>query len=175
MMAMDPVARVFLCVALVAPGPGAAAREAPSQPELARVESIVVARTNEFRREEGRSALAGHAKLTTAAREFALFMARTGKYSHEADGRTPRERIEAHGYRWCMVAENISYQFSSTGFATGELASRLVDGWKRSADHRANMLDRDAVHTAVAVARSPRTGYFYAVQLFAGPRTGGRC
>ena len=38
------------------------------------------------------------------------------------------------------------------------------------------MLDRLAVDTAVAVARSPATGYYYPVQLFGSPRTGGgRC
>lgn len=154
----------------------APAGAAPAQPDLARVEEIVVSRTNDFRRDEGRGRLAKNARLAAAAREFAQFMARTGRYAHDADGRRPAERVHAHGYRWCMVAENISYQFSSAGFATDELAARLFDGWKRSADHRRNMLDGGAAHTAVAVARSAATGYYYAVQLFAGPWvSGGRC
>jgi uncharacterized protein YkwD len=148
---------------------------AAAAPDLAQVERRVVQGTNEFRQEHGRGTLGVNAKLAAAAQEFARFMARTGKYSHDADGRRPRERVLAHGYRYCMVAENISYQFSSEGFESVELASRLLEGWKRSPGHRANMLDGAAVHTAVALARSS-TGYFYAVQLFGSPHAGGsRC
>jgi uncharacterized protein YkwD len=147
-----------------------------AKPSLRDVESRIVQATNDFRRDEGRSRLMVNARLAAAAREFAQFMAKTGKYSHEADGQRPRERVQAHGYRYCMVAENISYQYSSLGFETEDLAARLLEGWKRSPGHRANMLDGVAVHTAVAVARSPKTGYYYAVQLFAAPHvSGARC
>lgn len=144
-----------------------------ARPDLTRVEQAIVSGTNDFRRDNGRRVVATQAKLEAAAEEFAQFMARTGKYSHEADGRKPSERVVAHGYRYCRVSENISYQYSSEGFESRELAARLLDGWKKSPGHRANMLDAAVVHTAVAVARSPKTGYFYAVQLFGSPRSGG--
>jgi uncharacterized protein YkwD len=168
--------RLFGAVLLAASlGAACAARGAP-QPDLDRVERLVVEATNDFRRAQGRSPLERHGKLAAAAERFAKFMAATGKFSHEADGRKPRERVVEQGYRYCMVAENISYQYSSAGLETRELASRLVEGWKRSPGHRANMLDGVAVHTAVAVARSATTGYFYAVQLFGSPRaSGARC
>jgi uncharacterized protein YkwD len=114
-------------------------------------------------------------RLEDAAREFAAFMARTAKFDHDADGRQPAQRIGAKGYRYCMVAENIAYEFDTRGFASAELAMRFVNDWKGSAGHRANMLGAGAVHTGVAIARSAKTGYYYAVQLFGSPRTGARC
>lgn len=140
-------------------------------PELPAVEKAVVAMTNEFRTSEGRAAVEPERHLQAAAREFARFMARSDRYGHDADGREPSERARAHEYDYCLVSENISYQFSSIGFRTGELATRLVEGWKKSPGHRRNMLDEGAMHTGVAVARSKSTGRYYAVQLFGRPRS----
>ena len=165
--------RMWLSIALLASWP-AQGREA-LRPDLPQVERAIVAGTNDFRRENGRGAVAIDARLEAAAHAFAKLMAATGKLSHEADGRNAGERMVAQGYRYCMYAENISYQYSSAGFETGKLASLLLEGWKESRGHRANMLKGDAVHIGVGVARSPANGYFYAVQLFGSPRTGGRC
>ena len=79
------------------------------------------------------------------------------------------ERARRHGYAWCFIAENIAYQYDSRGFATESLAHGIVEGWKKSAGHRRNLLAREATHTGVAVARSEKTGYYYAVQLFGRP------
>jgi hypothetical protein len=97
-------------------------------------------------------------------------MARTGRYGHTADGREPSDRARAHGYDYCRIAENISYQYSSRGFGTAELATRLVEGWKKSPGHRENMLEEGVTETAVALARSD-SGRYYAVQLFGLPRS----
>ncbi len=144
-----------------------------ASPELDRVERLVVERTNQLRRAEGRAKVDPEVHLQRAAQAFADFMARTDKYGHEADGRKPSDRVTAHGYAYCLVSENISYQYSSEDFATAELAIRYFEGWKKSPGHRANMLERSAVDTAVAVARSARTGRYYAVQLFGRPRSAG--
>jgi uncharacterized protein YkwD len=166
--------RVITVIVLLVPWV-AGAREVP-RPDLPRVESAIVAGTNDFRRRHGRGEVASDARLAAAARDFARYMAAHGKLSHEADGRKAGERITAHGYRYCMYAENISYQHDTAGFETARLAAGLLDGWKESAGHRANMLKREAVHTGVGVARSARNGYYYAVQLFGSPRPGsGRC
>lgn len=140
-------------------------------PDLAAVERLVVEGTNEFRREQGLDALAANPPLQRAARYFADYMARTDRYGHQADGAEPAERAARLGYEWCQVSENISYQYTSAAFDTAELAERYVEGWKRSPGHRRNMLDRDDVHMAVAVARSGKTGRFYAVQMFGRPRS----
>jgi hypothetical protein len=69
------------------------------------------------------------------------------------------------------VAENIAWQFHSQGFTTPDLAERLVRGWERSPPHRANMLDGSVTDTGVALARSSRTGRWYAVQMFGRPES----
>ena len=96
-------------------------------------------------------------------------MARTGQYGHSADGTEPAARAKRFGYEYCIVAENIAQLFSSHGFATAELVERLFKGWQNSPEHRKNMLNPDVTETAVAVAQSGKTDYYYAVQLFGRP------
>ncbi len=93
-------------------------------------------------------------------------MAGRSHYGHAADGGTPASRASRHGYEHCIISENIAYQYSSAEFAPEELAVSLVEGWKRSPGHRRNMLDPNVSATGVAVARSAKTGYYYAVQMF---------
>lgn len=148
-----------------------AGARAAEGPDLAAVEKLVLHSTNEFRREQGLEALEVHARLDRTARYFAEYMARTDRYGHHADGAEPADRATRHGYEWCQVSENISFQYTSATFGTTELAERYVGGWKRSPGHRKNMLDRDDVHVAVAVARSAKSGRYYAVQMFARPKS----
>jgi len=144
-------------------------------PDMAQVAGLVVEGTNRFRHDHGLTSVTPERRLASAAREFAAYMAQTDRLDHAADGRQPWGRAKAQGYDYCLVAENIAYQFDSRGFATAQLAHELVAGWERSPGHRKNMLEREAVDTAVAVARSPRTGRYYAVQMFGRPRVNGRC
>jgi hypothetical protein len=131
--------------------------------------SLVTEATNEFRREHHLATLATNDKLARTAGDFAQFMARTGRFAHDADGARPADRARSHGYDYCMVAENIGYQFRSDGFrSAAELANGFIDGWKRSRGHRENMLDREPVEIGVGVARSD-SGHYYAVQLFGRP------
>lgn len=101
---------------------------AAAGPDLPAVEKLVLERTNDFRREQGLNALAANAPLERAARYFAEYMARTDRYGHHADGAEPADRATRHGYEWCQVSENISYQYTSASFATAELAERYVGG-----------------------------------------------
>jgi hypothetical protein len=140
------------------------------KPDLGEAERLIARRTNEFRVEHGLARLEPNAPLAQAAQAFADYMARTDRYGHAADGRQPSDRAEARGYRYCSVAENISYQYSSESFATEELARRFVEGWKDSPGHRRNMLNPHVVHMANAVAQSQKTGRFYGVQMFGRPR-----
>jgi hypothetical protein len=139
--------------------------------DLEQAERLIARRTNEFRAENGLARLEPDAALVRAAEGFAQYMARTDRYGHAADGTQPAERAQARGYDYCLVSENISYQFSSEGFGTEELARRFVEGWKSSPGHRRNMLEPDVVHMAAAVARSAQTGRYYGVQMFGRPRS----
>ena len=149
---------------------GFAALAASAAPDLAQVERSIVKRTNDFRAEQRLSRVEANAALDRAAQGFADYMARTDGYGHTADGRQPSERTTAAGYDHCLVSENISYQFSTGDFTTEDLARRYVEGWKASPGHRRNMLEPHVVHTAAAVARGPKSGRYYAVQLFGRPR-----
>jgi uncharacterized protein YkwD len=164
------------CAALIAAAltalPGAAA-SAPGgsvrQADLAAVAGDVIQRTNAFRARNGLAPLTRDDTLAAAAQRFADYMAKTDRYGHEADGRPPAERVKEAGYSYCLVAENIAYQMSSAGFASDELAMRLVEGWEQSPGHRRNMLFEPAVHIGVGIAQAPRSRRYYAVQLFARP------
>ncbi len=149
----------------------AASALAQPRPDLALVERIIVERTNDFRREQGLQPVDPDAKLTAAARYFAQYMARTERYGHEADGTEPADRAMRHGYDYCLVAENLSYQYNSADFHTADLAQRYVEGWKNSPGHRKNMVSPHATDTAVAVTRSEKSGRYYAVQMFGRPKS----
>ncbi len=151
----------------LAAGNGAAQQR--SEPDVDQVAQLVVSLTNAFRAQEGRGKGEVNDRLQETARSFAGHMAKTGRFSHSADDATPAARARAHGYDYCIIAENIAYQFSSADFATRELTQRFVEGWKNSPGHRRNMLDPDVTQTGVAVARGGRAGEYYAVQIFGRP------
>lgn len=131
----------------------------------------IAAKTNRFRERQGLPPVHPNEQLNVTARDFADFMARTGKYGHLADGQRPSERAAEHGYDYCIVAENIAYRFRSTGFSAEELAKRFYRGWKNSPEHRKNMLDPDVTEFGLAVARKGDSPEYFGVQLFGRPKS----
>src|SRR5262245_29967906 len=128
--------------------------------------------TNAFRKENELGEVKPNAALIAAARAFAEYLARTGKFAHEADGREPAERVSAQGYRYCLVAENLALNLDSRGFQTRQLASHVLKGWKESPGHRANLLQVAVTEIGIAVVRAPdRDPKFISVQLFGRPET----
>ena len=73
-------------------------------PDLTDVVERLTSRTHAFRHQEGRPPVAPNPQLTAAAQDFATFMARTGQFSHTADGQTPEARAKVHGYDPCLIA-----------------------------------------------------------------------
>src|SRR5438270_9327440 len=67
---------------------------------------LIFQTTNAFRQDEKIAVLSWNPQLAAAAQAFAEFMARTGRYGHDVDGRQPSQRAEQHGYRYCIVDEN---------------------------------------------------------------------
>lgn len=140
-------------------------------PDLPQTEIAIQQMTNAFRKEHQLGEVTPNAALTAAARAFAEYLASTGRFAHEADGRQPHQRAEAHGYRYCLVAENLALNLDSRGFETVKLARDVVEGWKRSPGHRANLLQAGATETGVAVVRAPdKDPKFISVQLFGRPQ-----
>jgi uncharacterized protein YkwD len=146
-------------------------REGAAKPDLAAVVRGIVERTNAFRKEQRREPVQTDEKLAEAASDFARYMAKTDRYGHKADDRTPADRVAAAGYDPCVVEENIAYRFRETGFTTDDLAEGFVVGWEQSPPHRRNMLDRSVTVTGAGVAQSEKTGVYYAVQLFGRPKS----
>jgi uncharacterized protein YkwD len=151
--------------------PAGAQTRARGSPDLGDVTHLIVDRTNDFRRGEGREPVGLDPKLSAAARSFAAFMARSDRYGHEADGRTPAQRAQEQGYAYCIILENIASLYSSAGFGAQELANRAMHGWRQSEGHRRNLLDPEVTEIGVAIAQSGTSGTYYAVQLFGRPHS----
>lgn len=152
---------------LRAPSPQA---DEQHRPDLEQTAELIVEQVNQFRREQGLRPVEANRELTETARYFARYMAERDVLSHTADDKRPAQRAEERGYEFCIVTENIAYQYRSQGFRTEELADQFVQGWQDSPDHRRSMLDADVTETGAAVARSDDTGYYYGVQMFGRPQ-----
>ncbi|MFM9847767.1 MAG: CAP domain-containing protein [Hyphomicrobiaceae bacterium] len=144
----------------------------PDLPDLPQTEIAIVALTNAFRQENKLGAVTPNKELAAAAQWFAEYLARTDKFAHEADGREPQQRASAHGYKYCMVAENLARNLDSRGYTAQRLAAEVVEGWKNSPPHRQNLVETDATEIGVSVVRAPdKHPKFVSVQMFGRPET----
>lgn len=141
----------------------------PIQPDIPKAEAAIIEQTNVFRTSNSLAAVLSNVTLTKAARDYARFLASSKVFSHEADGRRPLDRIKAAGYQPCTTAENLALLGHPNGFATEDLASMMVEGWKKSPGHRKNMLLAPVTETGVAIAKSRHEEKWFAVQLFGRP------
>lgn len=133
-------------------------------------ELAIIEMTNAYRAGHKASAVTPDKRLAAAARAYAEYLARTGKFSHEADGRDPGKRAESAGYSYCAVAENLALHLDSRGFASRQLARLAMDGWIASPGHQKNLVAPYVTEIGVAVARAPGPHPKYiSVQLFGRP------
>ncbi|MET9109970.1 CAP domain-containing protein [Streptomyces zhihengii] len=98
------------------------------------VEAQVLALVNKERAAAGCGPVTANAKLTKAADDYSDVMAASGVMSHTGpDGSTMTSRVEAAGYAWSTLGENI---------ARGQAdAEAVMDAWMNSPGHRANILN----------------------------------
>lgn len=144
----------------------------PTLPDIPKVEIAIVEMTNAFRRENKLGEVRANPALAKAARAYAEFLARSGTFSHTADGREPSARAETAGYEYCQIAENLALNLDSRGFETRALAGQAVEGWKNSPGHRKNMLAPHVVEIGVGVVRAPdKDPKYISVQLFGRPKS----
>lgn len=74
------------------------------------------------------------APLERAAWEHAVDMFRNDFFDHSSsDGSTLADRVDATGFKWSIIGENICWGYYSVEDA--------VNGWKNSPDHCHNMMD----------------------------------
>lgn len=88
---------------------------------------------NQDRAWGGLSPLRLNSRLMASAQGFADYLERTGQFSHDADGRSPGQRITAQGYHPLAWGENIARGFYSPASVTG--------AWMNSPGHRANIMN----------------------------------
>jgi uncharacterized protein YkwD len=91
---------------------------------------------NEARARQGLAALRLHPSLTAAAQRYAEFAHRTRSFGHEADGRSPADRIAAEGLRHGSWAENMAQGQQNPAAA--------MHTWMNSSAHRGNILSQHA-------------------------------
>lgn len=97
-------------------------------------ENEVLRLTNQFRAENGLSALVLDKNLDETAEKHSKDMAMQDYFSHTGkDGSKPWDRAREEGYESGTVGENIAAGYRS--------AKAVVDGWIASPGHRANMLN----------------------------------
>jgi hypothetical protein len=141
-------------------------------PDVPQVELAIVEMTNTYRAKKGLSQVAINPQLTNAARAYAQYLARTGKFAHDADGRQVGERARTAGYPYCLIAENLALNQDSRGFETRQLALQMVEGWLNSPGHHRNIVAPHSTEIGVGVARaSDKDPKFISVQLFGRPQS----
>ncbi len=97
-------------------------------------EAQVLALVNKERAAAGCSPLTSNAKLVEAADDYSDVMAASGVMSHTGpDGSTMTSRVEAAGYAWSTLGENIAQGQSD--------AAAVMDAWMNSPGHKANILN----------------------------------
>ena len=139
-------------------------------PDMPQTEAAIIEMTNAFRAENRIGPVSENSTLAKAAKAFAEYLAASGRFAHEADGRKPSERTKAAGYKHCIVAENLALNQDSRGFESRGLARQAVEGWKGSPPHRAAMLHPQVTEIGIGIARAPDASpKFLSVQLFGRP------
>jgi uncharacterized protein YkwD len=132
-----------------------------SKIEMSKEEKELLELTNKEREKEELPALEPHPRLFKAARAHAANMAKQEKLDHVLDDKNPGQRVEATGYKWMNVGENIAATDSETPAA-------IVKLWMDSKLHRANIVGKEFRHIGIGVAKNDK-GEVYYTEVFASP------
>jgi len=133
------------------------------------IEQKIIDATNAFRRENRLDPLKPSVRLIVIAQKHARNMASQDKFGDTdkngpvLDGRSLSDRIQAGGYEFARVAENVGYQLNKP-----DPAASMMEGWKASSGHRHNMLLPDITEIGVGAAQG-KSGRWYFVQVFGRP------
>src|SRR5206468_2453030 len=85
-----------------------APKKAPAQVKLAPDLAEILKLTNAERARKKLPALTADPILCKVAEKYSALMATKGKMEHQLDGQKAGPRIEAAGYQWKTVAENLA-------------------------------------------------------------------
>jgi uncharacterized protein YkwD len=115
---------------------------------------------NEFRKEQGLAPLVVSPFISAEARQHSIDMSRDGRISHNGFKQRVGKIQQKIPYRSAgeNVAVNLGYK---------DPARAAVAGWKKSPDHRKNMLGNFSL-TGIGIARGKNGSYFF-TQIFIEP------
>ncbi len=158
--------RLFLMLILVLAAPLVVAedKKESSNFEMTRNERRLLELVNEERANADLPALRPHPLLFKAARAHSANMAKQRKMEHNLDGKRPAQRVEAAGYNWGKVTENLI-----TADQSDVPLERIVKEWMDSRIHRENILMKDVTETGLGIAKNAKDEIYY-TQIFARPR-----
>lgn len=107
---------------------------------------------NSYRAENGLPPLRLNPQLSQAAQAHSQDLSGNDRISHfGTDGSDTLERVRRAGYNPRLTAENV---------ATGQGSlQEVIDGWKNSRDHNANLLLADAEEMGMAMVHNPGTKF----------------
>jgi uncharacterized protein YkwD len=130
------------------------------------VGAMAQAAISSYRKQHGLSAVSVDGRLMQLAREHAGAMARAGVLDHNVGGAFT-SRIAR--YNPSVAAENIAAGFRDF--------SSVMDIWKRSSGHNANLLKGGVTRIGIASAQAPGSAYkvFWTLILarpYTGPKPG---
>jgi uncharacterized protein YkwD len=154
----------MLILVLAAPLVVAEDKKEPSTFEMTKNERCLLELVNEERAKADLPALRPHPLLFKAARAHSTNMAKQRKMEHILDGKRPAQRVEAAGYDWGKVTENLI-----TADQSDVPLERIVKEWMDSKIHRENILMKDVTETGLGIAKNARDDIYY-TQIFARPR-----
>jgi uncharacterized protein YkwD len=123
---------------------------------------------DEFRKANKLQTLSRNELLAKAAQDHADNLARQDKLGdagnpHVLDGKSLVDRVEAVGYVYAFVAENIQVN------TFRDPAKTAFAGWLGSPPHKATMLSAVATEAGMGAARG-KSGRWYFVHVFGKPQ-----
>jgi uncharacterized protein YkwD len=107
---------------------------------------------NSYRAQNGLPPLRLNPELSAAARAHSQDLSSNDRISHfGSDGSDTLERVRRAGYNPRLTAENVG---------TGQNSlQEVIEGWKNSRDHNANLLLADAEEMGMAMVHNPDTKF----------------
>lgn len=109
---------------------------------------------NEARKDQGLTMFCVSRPLTRAASAHSRDMLEREYYDHDSpDGRTPAQRVEATGYAYSTMAENIHMrEISYPNEPTQKDLEQVFEDWMDSPGHRANLLNPELREIGIGAA-----------------------
>jgi len=129
--------------------------------EMSKDEKALLELTNKERAKEKLPPLEPNIKLFQAARGHSANMAAKGEMNHILDKKDPSDRVDATGYQWMAVGENVAATDKDT-------LEGVMKKWMASDQHRANILGKDFRDIGVGLAKDAK-GDTYFTLVFATP------